>query len=135
MIFGIGTDIVKISRIETVLSRFGDRFLNRVFSESEQAKAKASHYPARTLASRFAAKEAAAKAIGIAVRKGVRFSDFSIHNDTNGKPILTIGGKAAAYLYPRVPAQSILRVDVSLSEESEYAVAFVVLSLTPKPTP
>ncbi|TAH33147.1 MAG: holo-ACP synthase [Alphaproteobacteria bacterium] len=128
MIIGVGTDIVKIDRIEKVLSQFGPRFLNRVFSAEEREKASRSHRPARTLASRFAAKEAAAKALGIAIRSGVRFSDFSVSNDKNGRPILKIAGKAAELTASCVPKGAQLQANLSLAEEDDYAVAFVVLS-------
>lgn len=131
MIIGIGTDIVKIDRIENVLNQFGPRFLNRVFSTEEREKAMRSYRPARTLASRFAAKEAAAKALGIAIRKGVRFSDFSVSNDQNGRPILKIAGKAAELAAPHLPKGAKLQANLSLAEEDDYAVAFVVLSTNP----
>ncbi len=127
MIIGIGTDLVRISRIDKVYAKFGQKFLHRSFSAEERAKAAKSHNPSKTLASRFAAKEAAAKAIGVAIRSGVRFADFSVSNDAMGKPQLHIAGKAAEILAARAPQARIV-CHLSLAEESEYALAFVVIS-------
>lgn len=130
MIIGIGTDLVAIERIEKILAEFGDRFLNRVFSPEEIAKANGGQNPAKTLASRFAAKEAAAKAMGLAIRQGIRFRDFSVSNDPLGKPILSIEGMAAEHLKSMVPAGYKAKIHLSLSEEKSMAVAVVIISVT-----
>lgn len=129
MIIGIGVDLVEIKRVEKNLSQFGDRFLKRMFSPTEIRKAYKGKTPAKTLASRFAAKEAAAKALGMGVSKGIRFSDFQVENDKAGKPLLKIKGKAAIFLKKRLPKGGKAQIDLSLSEEKTMAMAFVIISV------
>lgn len=125
MILGIGSDLVALDRIERVYSRFGQKMLDRMFSSIEQQKIKNSHNPVKTIASRFAAKEAAAKALGLAIRQGVRFADFQVTNDEFGKPHLHIQGKAALHLHRLAPMGA--RLHLTLAEDRGYAMAFVVI--------
>ncbi len=128
MILGIGTDIVSISRIEALLKKFGSRFLNRVFTQEERERAMPRFRPGASLAARFAAKEACAKALGLAIRQGVTFLDFSIGNDTAGKPHIRLSGKAAERLDSLTPGGMDSKIDISLSDEGDNSIAMVVIS-------
>jgi holo-[acyl-carrier protein] synthase len=128
MIVGIGTDLVAIDRIQKLWDEFGDRFVNRIYNETERQKALADVNPAKVLASRFAAKEAAAKAIGHAIRDGILFQDFAISNDTKGRPVLHISGMANTHLLSKIPIGYTPQFDLSLSEDGNMAMAFVVIS-------
>ncbi len=90
MIVGIGTDMVDTRRIEKLLHRFGDRFVCKIFTPQERAYCMAQHHPAAAFAKRFAAKEAALKALGTGLRAGITWQDFDVGNDKNGKPCLKI---------------------------------------------
>lgn len=123
MIIGIGTDIVQIERIKQALDRQGDRFAARILCPSELTifhhQSQSVHY----LAKRFAAKEAASKALGTGIGR-VSWQDMSISNDLNGAPIITLGGAAQR----RMEEVKARQISISLSDEVDYAVAFVVLS-------
>lgn len=128
MIIGIGVDVVEIARIEKLQAEFGDRFLNRIYSKSEQAKAAASANPSKIFASRFAAKEAGAKAIGHAIRDGILFRDFEVTNDQKGRPELLLHGMAKHHLISKIPIGYVPKLDLSISEDANIAIAFVVIS-------
>src|SRR6185437_16376584 len=98
MIIGIGNDLCDIRRIEKTIARFGDRFLSRVFTEEERRKALSRAHPAWTFAKRFAAKEAATKALGTGFRYGVHFRDIGVVNAPTGRPTLALSGGAARHL-------------------------------------
>ena len=123
MIFGIGTDIVGVSRMESALERHGDRFAERILAESELQEFQQSGKPAHFLAKRFAAKEAAAKAFGTGFRDGLSMSHISVAHDELGKPILQFTGKAEEYCFNNGIGESF----ISISDEKEHAVAFVTL--------
>ncbi len=133
MILGLGSDICDIRRIEKALARHGERFLLRVFTEAERARAAGRPEPMRaaTLAKRFAAKEAASKALGTGFAKGVFLSDVEVVNRTDGQPALTLTGGAAARLAALVPHGMAPRLDVSMSDEYPYAFAQVIISADP----
>ncbi|WP_435628468.1 holo-ACP synthase [Candidatus Ferrigenium straubiae] len=123
MIFGIGTDIVEISRIEAIWARYGERFAGRILSESELAELRGQAAPARFLAKRFAAKEAFAKAAGSGMRPPVSFHRIGVTHDGLGKPVLQFDETLRAYL-----AQlGVNRHHVSISDERGMVVTFVVL--------
>lgn len=126
MIFGIGTDIVSIKRIEDSLFRFGDRFLHRVLNEAEVAEYAQTSQPARFLAKRFAVKEAFSKAYGTGIGAEVGWHDVAIAHDARGKPLIS----TSSALTERLNQQTILFSHVSISDESEHAIAFVVLEKT-----
>ena len=126
MIFGIGTDIVSIKRIEDSLFRFGDRFLHRVLNEAEVAEYAQTSQPARFLAKRFAVKEAFSKAYGTGIGAEVGWHDVTITHDARGKPLIS----TSSALTERLNQQTILFSHVSISDESEHAIAFVVLEKT-----
>jgi holo-[acyl-carrier protein] synthase len=123
-IVGIGTDIVAIARIKSIWDRFGMAFPRRILAESEFVFFQKSKDPVAFLAKRYAAKEAVAKALGTGFRpQGVLLTDIAVENDTLGRPHLTFLGGAKA----EVARQEILESHLSLADEKEYAVAFVIL--------
>jgi holo-[acyl-carrier protein] synthase len=133
MILGLGSDICDIRRIEHSMERFGDRFLLRVFSELERAKADRRNGQARagTYAKRFAAKEACAKALGTGFARGVFMSDLRVVNLRGGQPTLDLHGGAALRLVQLTPAGMRARVDLTMTDEYPYAYAQVIISALP----
>ena len=123
MIFGVGVDMVKVSRIRAGLERFGDRFARRILSDSEFHEFQHSGRPAAFLAKRFAAKEAAAKALGTGFRNGLTLRQISVVHDPLGKPELRYTGRASALLQTHEIGESHL----SITDEEDYALAFVAL--------
>lgn len=130
MILGIGSDICDIRRIEAAISRHGDRFLTRVFTTAERAKAlrRPEKLQAATFAKRFAAKEAAAKALGTGFQRGVFFSDLGVVNLPGGKPILAMTGGSAVRLRAITPLGMVAQVDLTMTDEYPYAYAHVIIS-------
>jgi len=130
MILGIGADICDIRRIEAAIGRHGDRFLARVFTTTERAKAmrRTQKIQAATFAKRFAAKEAAAKALGTGFRCGVFFADLGVVNQPSGKPTLAMTGGSAARLRAITPPGMLAQVDLTMTDEYPYAYAQVILS-------
>lgn len=123
MIHGIGADIVHVPRIQTNLERFGARFSTRILSLSEHAEFAQSAHPAHFLAKRFAAKEAAVKALGTGFRGGIGFHDVEVGHDSLGRPLLHFHRQMEAACQQR----GIHTAHLSLSDEIDYAMAFVVL--------
>lgn len=128
MIIGIGNDLCDIRRIEKTIARYGDRFLQRVFTAEEQRKAFSRAHPERTFAKRFAAKEAATKALGTGFRNGVHFRDIGVVNAASGRPTLALTGGAARQLARLTPEGYSVRIDLTLTDEYPIAEAFVVIS-------
>jgi holo-[acyl-carrier protein] synthase len=126
MILGTGIDIVHIERIERLISRWGERFLVRVFTEREIAWCRRRIRFADCLALRFAAKEAFLKAIGWGLQNGIRWTDMEVRSDPMGKPLFTLRGKAKE----AVEARKADQVHLTLSDERPYAVAHVILEGT-----
>lgn len=123
MIYGIGTDIVEVSRIEHSLARFGDAFAQRILNEREWLSFEQSLTQARFLAKRFAAKEAFAKALGTGLRAPATFQNIGITHDDLGKPVLDLAAELQAFLLKK----GIGYQHLSISDEKVLAVAFVVL--------
>ena len=123
MIFGIGTDIVKVARIQESLDRYGERFVQRILADAEVTDYRSTAHPARFLARRFAAKEAVAKAYGTGFTGGLTFRDIVVSHDAAGKPLLRLEGRAAELRQEMGIGEDF----VSISDEKEYAVAFVTL--------
>jgi len=123
-IVGVGTDLVEISRLERPLARFKERFAERLLHPEERAALGARPVTVRLLAKRFAAKEAAAKALGTGFRDGMRLVDIAVVHDPLGKPLLQFYGIAAR----RAAELGVTRADLSLSDERGHALAFVILS-------
>jgi holo-[acyl-carrier protein] synthase len=128
MILGIGSDLVDIRRIEKVLARHGERFIQRIFTDIERARAERRATRIDTYAKRFAAKEACAKALGTGFRRGVFFRDMGVVNLPSGRPTMQLTGGALAQLRRITPAGYDARIDVSLTDEYPIAQAFVVIS-------
>jgi holo-[acyl-carrier protein] synthase len=130
MILGLGSDICDIRRITAVIERHRERFLLRVFTASERAKAasRSPHIQAATYAKRFAAKEAAAKALGTGFRRGVFFADLGVVNLPSGQPTLRMTGGAAARLAAITPRGMIASVALTMTDEYPYAFAQVIIS-------
>ena len=131
MILGVGSDLVDVRRIERVIERHGDRFLLRVFTETERAKADRRATRTETYAKRFAAKEACAKALGTGFRNGVFFRDMGVVNLPSGKPTLQLTGGALARLHAITPPGYAAQIDLALTDEYPLAQAFVVISAMP----
>lgn len=132
MIIGIGSDLIDIRRIEGTLARFGDRFVNRIFTDVERAKAErrkgAGNAYAATLAKRYAAKEAAAKALGTGFRDGIYWRDLGVVNELSGKPTIVMSGGAAARLAAMVPAGMRPQIALTITDEYPMAEALVIIS-------
>ena len=123
MILGIGTDLVEVRRIQESIRRFGDRFLERIYTSGERRYAASKANSAERFAARFAAKEAGMKAIGTGWRRGVTWKDFEIVNERTGRPTMLLSGVAQ-----RVAGQlGTARISVSLTHTAEMAFAVVVL--------
>ena len=128
MIVGIGSDLCNIDRIQNSIDRFGDRFLQRVFTDVERAKAARRPFTmAGTLAKRFAAKEAFSKAVGTGFRRGVFLRDIGVVNGPSGAPALALTGGAKAALDAITPRGHVTKVHVSLTDDHPWAQAFVIL--------
>jgi holo-[acyl-carrier protein] synthase len=123
MIFGIGTDIVEVSRIEASITQFGDDFAKRILADSEFISYQQSHIKARFLAKRFAAKEAFSKALGTGLRTPATFQNIAVSHDELGKPILVL----AVELQDFLRSKNITQTHISISDEKNLAAAFVVL--------
>jgi holo-[acyl-carrier protein] synthase len=129
MIIGIGSDICDIRRIEQSLERFGERFLNRVFTDVEKAKAGRRPFTrAGTLAKRFAAKEAFSKAVGTGFKRGVFMKDIGVVNLPSGQPTLQLAGGAKARLDALAPDGHAIDIHLTLTDEYPWAQAFVILA-------
>lgn len=120
----VGTDILKVERIEEVVQRLGDRFVQRILTDTEQLEYRASKQPERLLAKRFAAKEAVAKALGTGIGRGVSWQDIQVEHDANGAPLVKLNGGASRVASERGGS----RVELSLADELDYVVAFAVLA-------
>ena len=122
-----------IRRIEASIARFGDRFLLRIFTETERARAmrRTETLRAPTFAKRFAAKEAAAKALGTGFRRGVFFADLAVVNLRSGQPTIQMTGGAAARLAAITPAGMMPSIHVTMTDEYPYAYAQVIISAVP----
>ena len=128
MIIGIGSDITDIRRIEKVIERHGDRFLARIFTEVERARAERRAKSTETYAKRFAAKEACAKALGTGLRAGVWWRDMGVVNLPSGRPTMKLTGGAAARLARLTPPGHEARIDLTITDEYPLAHAFVIIS-------
>ncbi|WP_168464482.1 holo-[acyl-carrier-protein] synthase [Wolbachia endosymbiont of Ctenocephalides felis wCfeT] len=121
MIYGIGTDIVYISRISKILQKYGEKFLKKIYTEQEieiSKKYSSQEMQARYFAKRFAAKEAFVKALGTGFSEGIVMKDIAIHSDAKGKPYITISKDLISKHYI---------IHLSLSDDEDYAIAFVII--------
>jgi len=131
MILGIGSDICDVRRIAKVLERHGDRFIDRVFTPTERAKADKRRNRVETYAKRFAAKEACAKALGTGIRSGVWWRDMGVINLPSGRPTMALTGGAKKRLEAMTPAGYEARIDLTITDEGPMAQAFVIISANP----
>jgi holo-[acyl-carrier protein] synthase len=134
VIIGLGSDICDARRIEQVLNRHGERFLNRIFTDAERAKAERRANRVQTYAKRFAAKEACAKALGTGFRRGVFWRDMGVVNLPSGKPTMQLTGGALERLKAITPPGHEVRIDVSLTDEGPTAQAIVIIQALPPGT-
>jgi holo-[acyl-carrier protein] synthase len=128
MIIGIGSDLVDVRRIERVIERHGERFLARVFTETEREKAEQRANRVETYAKRFAAKEACAKALGTGLNRGVFWRDMGVVNLASGRPTMRLTGGARTRLEAMTPKGYEARIDLTLTDEGPLAQAFVIIS-------
>src|ERR1700739_2464609 len=131
MILGIGSDMIDIRRIEQAIERFGDRFLERIFTDAERRKCDRRANRSASYARRFAAKEAAAKALGTGFRRGVFWRDLGVVNLPSGQPGMRWTAGALQRLEPMPPAGMAARLDVSLTDEPPLAQAVVIITALP----
>jgi holo-[acyl-carrier protein] synthase len=131
MILGLGSDITDVRRVAKVIERHGERFLTRVFTESERARAERRKNRVETYAKRFAAKEACSKALGTGIRGGVWWRDMGVVNLPSGKPSMKLTGGALKRLQAITPEGHEPQIDLTISDEGPMAVAFVIISAVP----
>ncbi len=131
MIVGIGSDLVDIRRIEQSIERYGDRFLNRIFTETERAKSDGRAARAASYAKRFAAKEACSKALGTGLNSGVFWRDMGVVNLPTGQPTMRLTGGAAARLKQLLPANHEAQILITITDDYPLAQAFVIISAVP----
>jgi holo-[acyl-carrier protein] synthase len=134
MIIGIGNDLIDIRRIDRTLKRFGDRFIDRIYTATEKVKSDRRADPAASYAKRFAAKEACSKALGTGFRRGVYWRDMGVVNLQGGKPTMQLTGGAAARLADLMPPGMEPQIDLSLTDEPPLAQATVIISAVPRMT-
>lgn len=137
MIIGLGSDLCDIRRIESVLARHGEKFLARVFTDLERAKAerRTERIRAGTYAKRFAAKEAASKALGTGFSQGVFMRDLGVVNLPSGQPTLRLTGGAAQRLAAITPPGHRAEIALTMTDEYPYAQAQVIITAVPIPSP
>ncbi len=134
MIIGLGQDIADIRRIERTLEKFGERFIRRVFTDTEIAKAEKRRRKAETYAKRFAAKEACAKALGTGVpKRGVYWRDMGVVNLPGGRPTVVLSGGAADRLKVITPKGMEAQVHLTITDDYPYAQAMVIIEARPAP--
>jgi holo-[acyl-carrier protein] synthase len=134
MILGIGSDLCSIERIERSLERFGERFVRRVFTDTEREKAEGRPLTrAGTYAKRFAAKEAFSKAVGTGFKRGVFMRDIGVVNLSSGAPTLDLAGGAKARLDAMVPEGHFADIHLTMTDDHPFALAIVIISASPNP--
>ncbi|MEQ9226861.1 MAG: holo-ACP synthase [Parvibaculum sp.] len=133
MIIGIGSDIIDIRRVQQTLDRFGDRFVERIFTEIEQRKSEGRRMRAASYAKRFAAKEACSKALGTGLRRGVFWRDMGVVNLRGGQPTMALTGGALQRLHEITPEGMAPVIHLTITDDHPLAQAFVIISVVPKP--
>jgi holo-[acyl-carrier protein] synthase len=131
MIIGIGSDLCDIRRIEKTIARHGDRFLDRIFTATERARADRRANRVATYAKRFAAKEACAKALGTGLNRGVFWRDMGVSNLPSGRPTMRLTGGALRRLQEITPDGFVPQIDLTITDEYPLAQAFVVITAVP----
>ena len=131
MIVGIGNDVIDIRRIEETLEKYGERFIQRIFTDVEVAKSERRAQRAASYAKRFAAKEACSKALGTGFRANVFWKDMGVVNEPSGKPTMVLTGGAKAQLDKLTPAGHAIRIHLTITDDFPYAHAFVMIEAIP----
>jgi holo-[acyl-carrier protein] synthase len=131
VIIGLGNDMVDIRRIEKTLERYGDRFVERIFTDIEQKKSDARAQRAASYAKRFAAKEACSKALGTGFHRGVFWKDMGVVNEPSGRPTLQLTGGAKAQLDKITPQGHRAQIHLTITDDHPYAQAIVVIEALP----
>ena len=131
MIIGIGNDIIDIRRIEKTIARFGDKFIQRIYTPVEQKKSDARANRAASYAKRYAAKEACSKALGTGFRAGIFWKDMGVVNLPSGKPTMALTGGALERLKAITPLGMVPQIDISITDEEEMAYVIVIISANP----
>lgn len=131
MIIGVGVDVVDMRRIQKLLDKFGEHFIQKIFTKEERLYATQSPHPLRVFSNRFAAKEAAVKALGTGMRGGIGWQHIETIRASSGAPSLYFHRKAYEKLASRIPPGYTGCLHVSLSDEPPYSTAFVVISAVP----
>ena len=132
MILGLGSDLCDIRRIEKTLEKYGERFLDRIYTGIERAKSDKRAARAASYAKRFAAKEACAKALGTGLSQGVYWRDMGVVNLPGGKPTLALTGGALARLQAITPPGHRAQIDLSITDDYPLAQAIVIISAVPE---
>jgi holo-[acyl-carrier protein] synthase len=130
-VIGLGNDMIDITRIEKSIARFGQRFIDRIFTDVEQKKASSRANGVATYAKRFAAKEACSKALGTGLRNGVYWRDMGVANLPSGKPTMVLTGGALARLKAITPRGMIAQIDLTISDDHPWAQAIVLITAVP----
>ncbi len=133
MIIGIGSDIIDIRRVQRTLDRFGDRFVERIFTDVERQKSEGRRMRAASYAKRFAAKEACSKALGTGLRRGVFWKDMGVVNLRGGQPTMALTGGALDRLMEMTPDGMAPVIHLTITDDHPLAQAFVIISVVPKP--
>ena len=131
MIIGLGSDLIDIRRIDKTIERYGERFLDRVFTDVEREKSDKRAARAASYAKRFAAKEACAKALGTGLRRGVFWRDMGVVNLAGGKPTLKLTNGALKRLVEITPAGHKAQIDLTITDDFPLAQAIVIISAVP----
>jgi holo-[acyl-carrier protein] synthase len=131
VIIGLGNDVIDIRRIDEAIARYGDRFLNRIFTEDERRRSDRRRERAASYAKRFAAKEACSKALGTGLRNGVFWRDMGVVNLASGRPTMVLTGGAAKQLERITPFGYEARIDLTLTDDFPQAQAIVIISGIP----
>jgi holo-[acyl-carrier protein] synthase len=134
MIIGIGNDVIDIRRIEETLEKYGERFIQRIFTEIEIRKSEKRAQRAASYAKRFAAKEACSKALGTGFRANVYWKDLGVVNEPSGKPTMVLTGGAKHHLDRMTPAGHGIRIHLTITDDFPYAHAFVMIEAVPLST-
>jgi holo-[acyl-carrier protein] synthase len=131
MILGVGSDLIDIRRIEKTLGRYGDKFIERCFTETERAKSDRRQNRAASYAKRYAAKEACAKALGTGFRRGVFWRDLGVVNLPSGKPTMLLTGGALKRLQELTPPGMRAQIELTITDEPPLAQALVIITAEP----
>lgn len=122
MVVGLGTDLIEIERVQQSLDRFGERFMQKIFTEGEIAYCQQKKQAAESFASRFAAKEATAKALGTGISRGIAWKEIEVRREAGGRPTLHLNGRAAE----RAAAMGVRHFHLSLTHSRQVAMAVVI---------